>query len=105
MKALADFYQEEDADVKNSDVEGARLDSGDFVFYWDDVSDRKMVRTSNTGEFIQAGSHPLNQIVGDNWKNCSLWMTGCYSIKNFRGSGECLKLFFLFQNIMGALSL
>ena len=106
LKALADFYQHGFTDAKSSDVEGTRLDSGDFIFYWDDgFTTRKMVRTSNTGEFIQSGFNSRIPIVGDNWQTFSLWKIGHYSIKNFRGSSECLKFFFLFQNTIDAMSL
>ena len=100
---MADFYQDDLSGVRSSDVEGTRLESGDFIFHWDDGPNRKMVRTNNTGDFIQSGFYGGSK-VGDNWKNFGSWMNGGYSIKNFRGyqyTGSCMK--FSFPNIIGVI--
>ena len=90
LEAKADFFQDE---ANGSiDIEGELLVSGDFIFYWDDGPNRKMVKTNNIGHFIQSGFVPRNTISGESWKEVSQWMNAPYEVRNFRGYdyvGKC----------------
>ena len=84
LKATADFYQAGTFVLGN--VEGERLENGDFTFYWDDFPNRKIVKTTNNGEFIKSGF--LDCIWEDckDWKDSSLWHHGKYDVREFQGA-------------------
>ena len=86
VRATADISQSNLNGVQSQDVNGHRLDNGNFIFSWKDGSYRKMVLTKNDGTEIKHGyvTHP-----GTTWKDPITWKKMTifyYSISNFKGS-------------------
>ena len=62
-------------------VYGVHQANGDFIFYTDSSDYRKMVRTSNSGAFIEAGYLPL---LATDWLDSTRWTySNWYRVVNF----------------------
>ena len=69
---------------KASGVCGFLQENGDFIFYVDDDNYKKMVLTSNTGSFLQAGYLDIN---ATNWEDSTKWKhADWYKVDNFKPS-------------------
>ena len=65
---------------------GFKLDTGDFIFYWDDAPFRKMVLTMNNGSVMQSG---YMELPAEDWKDISAWNKDKgNTILNFQGYTE-----------------
>ena len=61
-----------------------RLADGDFIFYWDNGVNRKMVKTNNTGHQMKSGYIKRSLVdTGLNWTSTSKWSVGWYYARNF----------------------
>ena len=72
--------------MQSRSVIGHLRQDGNFIFYWDDNFDRKMVLVSNTGNRLMSGLSKDQS--GETWKIPSTWehkgQMG-YTIENFVG--------------------
>ena len=82
--AKADFEQQFDQNwvLQSTDVFGVLQGYGDFIFIHDTSIYRKMVLTSNNGDFIKSGFLAL---PATNWTDSSSWGTYPYRVTNFTG--------------------
>ena len=81
--ATADFSQEDIQGVQYSSRFAYFLDNGNFIFYWDNQGQRKMILVGNNGEQLRGGYLPL---PAKKWQDTESWKdTNGYVISNFRG--------------------
>ena len=96
--ATADFEQKDGDSVMQEakNVHGDLQANGDFIFSHDTLTNRKMVRTSNSGVFLKAGYLPL---PATNWKNSESWIKKFnYRLNNlFRVQGIMNYIYFLYH--------
>ena len=91
--ATSDFSQKDVTGVQYPSRLGFLLDNGNFIFYWDNLDQRKMILTGNNGEQLRGGYLPL---TAKTWQDTETWKeTSGYTISNFRGykgGKNCLPL-------------
>ena len=92
--AKADFQQSADGQTdwvqQSTDVFGVLQGNGNFIFIHDTSIYRKMVLTSNNGDFIKSGFLAL---PATNWNDSSSWGLYYYRVINFTGyPGENISL-------------